>query len=112
MDCPIHGPHAEDADPFDAAVSAMIAMYLMSREVAPDYADGRSIVSVHAHLDDDPDIFTLRIGLGRAARDLLDAERIASGCDAEPLPMRLAEVFGPGLDLDADTARWDSDGGR
>src|SRR4051812_36580804 len=112
MDCPIHGPHDPAADPFDAAVSTMIAIYLMTREVAPDYADGRSIVSVHAHLEDDPDIFTLRIGLGRAARDLLDAERIASGCDAEPLPMSLAEVFGPGLDLDADTARWDSDGGR
>src|SRR3954468_15688126 len=100
MDCPIHGPHAEDADPFDAAVSAMIAMYLMSREVAPDYADGRSIVSVHAHLDDDPDIFTWRTALGGATRDMLDPDGIASGGDAEPLPMSLAEVFGPGQALD------------
>jgi hypothetical protein len=114
MDCPIHGPHAEDADPFDETVSAMIAMYLMSREIAPDYADGRSIVSVHAHLDDDPDVFTLRIGLGMAAHDLLNAERIAHGAviGQEAQPMRLSDVFGPGLDLDADTARWDSDGGR
>jgi hypothetical protein len=112
MDCPIHGPHAEDADPFDSAVSTMIAIYLMSREIAPDYADGRSIVSVHAHLDDDPDIFTLRIGLGQPAHDLLNAERLARGCESEPLPMRLGDVFGPGFDLDADTARWDSDGGR
>lgn len=112
MDCPIHGPHAEDADPFDEAVSAMIAIYLMSREVAPDYANGMSLVSVHAHLEDDPDIFTLRIGLGGPAHDVLDAERRARGCEPEPFPMRLADVFGPGRDLDADTARWDSDGGR
>lgn len=101
MDCPIHGPQDPDADPFDTAVSAMVTIYLMSREIAPDFADGRSLISIHTSLDDDPDIFTLRIGLGQAAHDVIDRER----CEHEaaegepvpfhPMPMRLVDIFGP-----------------
>jgi hypothetical protein len=116
MDCPIHGPQPDDADPFDDAVSAMIAIYLMSREVPPDYVTGASLVTVHAHLDDDPDIFTLKIGLGAPAHEVLDAERCARAAERdEPVPyeeITNAEVFGPLDALRADTDRWHSDGGR
>jgi len=88
MDCPIHGPRSDDADPFDDAVAAMMTIYLMSREVAPDFAGGEALVTVHAHIDDDPDIFTLKIGLGHAAHAVLDAERCARAAesDGEPIP--------------------------
>jgi hypothetical protein len=87
-DCPVHGPRPDDADPFDDAVAAMMTIYLMSREVTPDFAGGEALVTVHAHLDDDPDIFTLKIGLGHAAHVALDAERCARAAerDDEPAP--------------------------
>jgi hypothetical protein len=117
MDCPIHGPQPDDADPFDSAVSAMIAIYLMSREVTPDYVDGANLVSIHAHLEDDPDIFHLEIGLGQAAHDAMDRKRLAMAeeDDSEPIPFQTitnAEVFGPLDALRADVDRWDADGGQ
>ena len=87
MDCPIHGPHDPNDEPFDDAVAAMMTIYLMSREIAPDFAGGESLVTVHAHLDDDPDIFTLKIGLGHAAHVVLDAERCARAAERDEAPV-------------------------
>ena len=117
MDCPIHGPRPDDADPFDSAVAAMIGIYLMSREVAPDYVDGANLVTIHAHLDDDPDIFTLEIGIGPEAHAALDRKRCAHAeeDDSEPVPFQPitnAEIFGPLDALRVDADRWDTDGGR